>query len=72
MSTVNKARVWVILPTIRQAAFVALALDRKRLAPRANGLPCRVEFFVPKGMTLQDAIITMAKVTPPGTEIYAS
>ncbi len=72
MSTTNKAKVWCLLPTVKDAALVALALDRRRMKPRANGIATRVEFNVPRGMTIQDAILVLSRIAPRGTEIFVS
>ncbi len=82
MSTVNKAKVWVKLK-VKLALGVSASLDAMSIkpfytiidnedhAPIPNGYR-HVGFNVPKGMTVQEALVLMAKLAPEGTEIFAS
>ena len=75
MSTVNRARVFAMVPS-RKAPFVARKLDKLRLPVRlclknGDGLT-QVGFDVPRDMTTQSAILLFDSLLPEGTEIYAS
>jgi hypothetical protein len=76
MSTVNKAKVWANLK-VKPALRLLDQLDFRRVKPfydyeNVEDGYRKVGFFVPKGVTVQEALVLMAKLAPEGTEIFAS
>lgn len=73
MTATNKARVWAILPTYEDAMRARIALDIRRVSPVMHASDswgtAKVEFRVPKDLTVQEAIVLMARVIPPNVEI---
>jgi hypothetical protein len=73
MSTVNKARVWALVPSEK-----AKHLPRKFGELRLRGLvyqkngkgDTRVGFTVPQDSTCQEAIILLHDLCPAGTEVH--
>lgn len=78
MTTVNNADVWCELPTSQKAANVWRKLDALRVSPNVFNnrnspmVSTCVSFPVPRGMTVQEAILLLAGLVPEGTEVYAS
>lgn len=75
MSTVNRARVWAFVPT-QQAKHLPRKFSELRLrglvyAKNGSG-DTKVGFDVPQDLTVQEVVMLLHGLCPPGTEVFVT